>query len=98
MNKQEYLDAAYRNFILEYSPRDRAWHCNPGTEIENTNTYFTVMKPCTDAKFELFEFYLEKLDKKKYDKHKYEKEYLLKAAKDFEWLFNESINYKQINK
>ncbi len=88
----------YLNFILEYSPRDRAWHFNFGRQIENTCTYFTVMKPCTREKMKLFESYLKKLDKKKYDTQNYEKEYLLKAAKDFEWLFNESINYKQINR
>ena len=82
----------YENFILEYSSDQKQWHYNPGTEIENTNTYFTVMKPCTTEKMKLFESYLKKLDKKKYDTQNYEKEYLLKAAKDFEWLSSKSIN------
>ena len=67
-------------FILEYSCKQKAWHYNHGGSVENSNTYFTVIKPCTYKKAQLFRDYLQKLNIKE---NEYTQDLLLVHADNF---------------
>lgn len=77
-------------FILEYSCNQKAWHYNHGGSVENSNTFFTVIKPCTYKKAKLFRDYLQTLN---INKNQYTQDLLLVCADNFIQLVQDiSIN------